>query len=322
MDTIKLRETITRIKESTGHREKTYGSGKDISVIISNIKRAYIRDDNTQLKKTIIKIKNSFLSNWRKEQLPFVTTVVNKMDLKSGIPLPILSICGKGTQEIRFTKYLAYFLDPNKQHGLQDRLLETMLNPECKRFGLDKDWRVGCEVVPEINLGEVSNGIESVGCFADIGIVGNDYLIVIEQKVLSSESKHSKSELNQLRRYNVALETNEDFRDKKHIKIYLTPQRKNSNSTSDWINLTHSDIISRGLVLLKSSDLPKTGRENLLRLLIDLAVGPYEIMEDIADEINVLGNRIITEEFNLATFIRFKRLIDDNRQFVELLMEG
>jgi len=322
MDTIKLRDTITRIKEATGHREEIYGSGKDISDIISSIKHAYIRDDNTQLKKTIIKIKNSFLSNWRKEQIPFVTSVVNRIDLKSGIPLPILSICGKGTQEIRFTKYLSYFLDQNKQHGLQDRLLEAMLNPECNRLGLDKDWRVGCEVVPEIKLGEVSNGITSVGCFADIGIVGNDYLIVIEQKILSSESNHPNSELNQLRRYNKALENSDDFRNKKHIKIYLTPQRKNSNSIFGWINLTHSDIIDRGLVLLKSPDLTKTGRENLLRLLIDLAVGPYEIAGDIADEINVLGNRIITEEFNLSTFIRFKRLIEDNRQFVELLMEG
>ena len=322
MDTIKLRETITRIKESTEHRKETDESGKDISVIISSIRHAYIRGDNTQLKNTIIKIKNSFLLNWRKEQIPFVASVVNRIDLKSGIPLPILSICGKGTQEIRFTKYLSYFLDQNKQHGLQDRLLEVILNPECKRLGLGEDWQIGCEVIPEIKLGEVSSGIGYVGCFADIGIVGNDYLIVIEQKILSNESNHPNSELNQLRRYNVALENNEDFKHKKHIKIYLTPHRKNSNSISGWINLTHGDIINRGLVLLKSSDLPKTGKENLLRLLIDLAVGPYEMVEDIVDEINVLGNRIITEEFNLSTFIRFRRLIDDNRQFIELLMEG
>jgi hypothetical protein len=37
-------------------------------------------------------------------------------------------MCGQGTQEIRYTKYLSYILDGSKAHGLGTRYLEELLS--------------------------------------------------------------------------------------------------------------------------------------------------------------------------------------------------
>jgi hypothetical protein len=43
----------------------------------------------------------------------------------------------------------------------------------------------------------------------------------------------------------------------------------------------------------------KVAKENLLHLLIDLAIGPYEIIEDSLNKLNYLGNKLWNEGFDL-----------------------
>ncbi len=294
---------------------------KKLETTIRNIKEASFKTDN-RLEEKINKIKDAFITNWKVENISFINNIINSIDINKGIPLPVLSICGKGTQEIRFTKYLAYFLSPNGKHGLQDKFLKALLNPECRQLGLASNWSENCEVIPEIKLGDIQGKGKTISCFGDIGIVGEDYIIVIEQKILSDESRHPDTELNQLQRYNIALDNNPKYSHRKQIKIYLTPEKVHEKDIHGWLAFTHSDIIDRGLKLLKSGNISKVGKENLLRLLIDLAAGPYESLENSLDEIIYLGNKLVSEEFNLERVFRFNRLVGENRQIIKILLEG
>jgi|GEM_PF-2936516 len=49
-------------------------------------------------------IKDSYHHDWEKQKLDFVRNFL--VSVWGGIPLPVLSLCGKGTQEIRYSKYL------------------------------------------------------------------------------------------------------------------------------------------------------------------------------------------------------------------------
>lgn len=322
MDLKSLSLTIEKIKEELERIKFTERSNRDIENIISNIKRASYKRDENKLEEKINNIKSVFIRNWERDNVPLIRNLVNTINLDKGIPLPILSICGQGSQEVRFTKYLSYFLDPDKKHGLQDKLLQALFNSECELLGLDLNWSRNCKVLPEINLGEIPGNNKTIGCFADIGIEGEDYIIIVEQKISSSESKHPDSNLNQLERYNLALDSNPKYKDKKKIKIYLTPNKSNKEQFYGWLSITHEELIDRALKLLQSKNISKIGKENLVRLLIDLAVGPYDVLEEHLEEIIILGNKLIDEKFHLKRFVRFNKLIDDNKKVIEILMEG
>ncbi|MDY0236314.1 MAG: PD-(D/E)XK nuclease family protein [Gudongella sp.] len=323
MDLDKISNIIGNIKMTSEQTNNIGKSKKDIKDIILNIKKASFKKDKVQqLQKKIIQIKSAFMTNWETDNIPFIENILNNIDIHEGIPLPILSICGHGTQEIRFTKYLSYFLDSNKKHGLQDKLLKTIFNPECELSDFDSNWSESCEVIPEIKLGVIQEENKKIGCYADIGIVGEEYIIIVEQKILSDESKHPDTDMNQLERYNIALNNNLNYKDKKKVKIYLTTKRNNNKNHYGWLPLTHEEVIDRGINLLKSNDISNIGKENLMRLLIDLAVGPYEIVEESLDEIILLGNKLVNEKFHLGSIVRFNKLIDENKKVIEILLEG
>lgn len=322
MDLNKFSIIIEKIKEASEQAKLIEKPKIDIENIISNIKTASYKRDDNNLEGKINKIKGAFITNWETDNIEFIKSFVNNITLDNGIPLPILSICGQGTQEVRFTKYLSYFLDPNKKHGLQDNLLQALFNPECKLSELDLNWSKNCKVVPEIKLGEVDGNNKTIGCFADIGIEGEDYIIIVEQKILSDESKHPDSNLNQLERYNIALDNNSRYKYKKKIKIYLTPNKSNKEKSYGWLSLTHEELIDRGIKLLQSKNISKIGKDNLVRLLIDLAVGPYEVLEESLDEIILLGNKLVSKKFHLGRIIRFNKLFEANRKVIEILLEG
>lgn len=94
------------------HKTDSYNSGKRF----------------IHLENRIQEIKRDYIESWQEQNIAKVKEIVEKIDPAKGIILPILAICGHGTQEIRFTKYLAYFLDPSKNHGLGAKLLEKILS--------------------------------------------------------------------------------------------------------------------------------------------------------------------------------------------------
>lgn len=322
MDINKLNLTIEQIKRLSEQNKDFKDINNEIENIILNIKRASYKKDTNKLAEKINKIKDTYIMNWEIENIPFIENIIKNLDTNNGIPLPILSICGQGTQEIRFTKYLSYFLDPKRKHGLKDKLLNILLSPECNLLGLDSSWSKNCNVIPEIKLGEIQEKDKIISCFADIGIEGKDYIIVIEQKILSKESKHPDSDINQLERYNMAIDNNTKYKDKKKVKIYLTPEGDYKKESFGWISLTHEELIYRSIKLLKLNNISKVSRENLIRLLMDLAMGPYEILEESLEELLFLGNELVSNGFNLSKIIKFNKIKDKNKQVIDILMEG
>ena len=82
-----------------------------------------------------------------------------------GVPLGALSVCGRGTREIRYTSLLRYFLDPHEPHGLGSRPLREFLSAPISRQGIpphDVAWETG-QAMSEVWLGNVMSGGREVG---------------------------------------------------------------------------------------------------------------------------------------------------------------
>lgn len=176
-----------------------------------------------------------------------------------GLPLASLSICGQGTREIRYTQLLRYFFDPNELHGLDSKVLLAVLKPEWGRSGHRLkyvEWK-RAKVEAEFNLGNVETEKRSIGCTVDLFLQFGDYVVMIENKINSSESGIvSSGETSQLRRYSTALVKNfPEFLDKKILKIYLTPDRRSPKEDTEWFPLAYGDIISRTSKLLSDDSI-------------------------------------------------------------------
>lgn len=234
--------------------------------------------------------------------------------------MPVLSVCGKGTQEIRYTQYLSYFLDPTKMHGLGNNLFKAILEPEFQNLKTSFTLNTNTEVIPEIYLGSFTEKNKKISSFADVGIVNETQAIIIEHKILSGESMHPKSNLSQLKRYNRAIENNPYFQGKDIYKFYLTPTARTKTLDYGWNNMIHRDLIARAIPLMKSPDLSQVAKDNLLRFLMDLAMGPYQIVETTLQEIYGLGNNLL-RGLQLADAMHFNRLISDHYQVIKLLTE-
>src|SRR5690554_8221437 len=129
----KLTNTIESIKEIS-EKHIVDISREDLKIIIQNIKDAFRHKDYAKLKEKIDNITKTFVINWKNENTFFVKKIISNININKGIPLPVLSICGEGTREIRFTKYLSYFLNPQKEHGLK-RSEERRVGKECSVRG-------------------------------------------------------------------------------------------------------------------------------------------------------------------------------------------
>lgn len=266
----------------------------------------------------IASIKKAFQDFWQKEHLPQAFRITEA--IRKGIPTPVLTVCGRGTQEIRFTRYLAYYLDPQKNHGLDDRLLKSVFSEEARIAGLPEDWTDACIVIPEFWLGHYqSKSTRKTGCFCDIGITGNDFVFVIEQKILSGEGPASHTGLPQLRRYDQVIENNPAFKDKVIIKIYLTPS---GGQRDDWNPVSHRQIIEGAYKCLNDINISTTARENLRRLLIDLVLGPYTETEELISDIKEAADHLTGDLVGLQEVVKFRRLVENNRLLVNLLTEG
>ena len=118
-----------------------------------------------------------------------------------GIPLATLSVCGRGTREIRYTQLLRYFLDPQEPHGLNCKVVSQILSPTMRRVGFDArgvDWSEA-QVEAEFWLGNLKVGSREIGCTADLLILVDDFVILIENKINSPEAGNvSSGETSQL----------------------------------------------------------------------------------------------------------------------------
>ena len=287
---------------------------------IKNIKIAYNKTYAEDiLKGKISKIKDSYITNWENENLDFLKEVYNKTSFSNGFPVPVITVCGRGTKEIRFTKYLAYYLDPSNYHGLKDNFLKTVLNHKCKKVGLRSDWYKNCKVESEYYLGQTVINEHKFSGVVDIAIWDKDFFIAIENKIISGESDHPDLDLNQLERYNQLISNNKDLKVKKVIKIYLKPGQSIGFSKSGWEPLFYQNVIDRGIKVLNETELSVTARENLVRFLMDLAIGPLNKASNSLYEINRLAENLLEEGFKLQKSIKFDRLTSEYERILKIL---
>lgn len=297
VDISKLCEVIHRIKDEFSGKEETTNN---LNIVINEIKNAFIKD-------------------WEDYYLKFIPKFLDKVNC--GIPTPVLSVCGRGTQEIRYTKYLGYMLDARKSHGLQDTFLKQVFKDTTELNGLKENWFSNCEVETELWLGNYQENGETVNCFCDIGVIGEQFVILIEQKILSNESINERTDLGQLNRYSLCLEKNPDFNKKVITKLYLTPNGELPPGANDWTSFSHSELVLKGIEMLSSNDISPIARENLKRFLLDLVIGPYQITEDTINEMIEIAKEI-NGNFVYSKALRFSQLLNENRLLLNVLMEG
>ncbi|CCU78691.1 hypothetical protein HSACCH_00830 [Halanaerobium saccharolyticum subsp. saccharolyticum DSM 6643] len=285
--------------------------------VIKSIKKASTNKEYT-IQNKIKKIKESYIKNWEEENQLILNKITKQINFKSGIPLPVLSICGKGTREIRFTEYLSYFLNPKNSHGISDKLLKSIFSQEAKKHNLRPDWNQEVEVFSEFNLGAIEKNNKKIYGYADIVILSDDFIMIIEHKILSNESDHPDSDLKQLERYNQILKNNKKFKDRKQIKVYLVPEVSN-NINNEWSSMTHQELVNKGLELINDNTLSVTAKENLIRLLMDLAIGPYEILESNLTKLFNLACDLQNNGFKLNKALKFENLLEENELIIDLL---
>ena len=322
----KLNSSIEKIKKARkeADNEGGFSLSENLKKTIDAIKSSF-HDTGfvEELSNKISSIRESYIENWNNENLSYVEEVVEKTDLSKGIPAPVLSVCGRGTREIRFTRYLAYYLNPEKNHGLHNHLLKRTLTKEAEEAGLDTDWHENCEVKSEYKLGNITFNHKEISCYVDIAILGDKFIIIIENKILADESEHPEVDLGQLKRYDLALERNESLKDYEKVKIYLKTGAGDKSESSDWIAMNYNTIIKRGIKLLQQDFISDVAGENLMRLLLDLSLGPHEIHMDFIEDINETGKEIIeSDSFSLNKSLNFDRLTNEHELIINILLEG
>jgi hypothetical protein len=239
-----------------------------------------------------------------------------------GLPLASLSICGQGTREIRYTQLLRYFFDPNELHGLSTKVLLPVLEPEWKRSGyrlINIDWKMA-KVEAEFNLGNIKTEKRVIGCTVDLFLQFGEYVVMIENKIKSSESGVvSSGETSQLKRYSTALAKNfPEFLDKKVLKIYLTPDRRSPKEDTEWFPLSYGDIISRTTKLFSDDSLSKIGRHNLCCFLWDLLSGPLYLENEAREHLT----KLISDSLEYTEkHIRLKRWCRENIPLIEYILK-
>lgn len=283
-----------------------------LNKVIGDIKNFYLNKDPEgpqKIQNVITQIENVYSSGWEKDRLPFIREFCSKVS--KGVPVAALSICGRGADEKYYNKYLAYFLDPASQHGLGDRVVKAIIST----LGDDIDNMdfSPCTVETEKWI---------VGYNCDISITGQDYCILIEQKLLNSEGLNRDAEAGRLKRYNEAINNNEEFKNMRIIKIYLTSERKEPADVEDWHAITYRNIAEACMQLLQDDTLSHTARANLIRFLLDISPGPYyETEKDIKNMLDT-GNYLISNGFSFFKAVQLDRLLNENKLLVRILMEG
>ena len=103
-------------------------------------------EESRQLfRKAAKRLRDRTLRDFLANELPRFQRLNETLEKKWGLPVPTLSVCGSGTEEIRFTKLLGWHLDCRNPHGLQGllgrALGETVLGED--RIGLAGEVTIG-----------------------------------------------------------------------------------------------------------------------------------------------------------------------------------
>jgi hypothetical protein len=216
----------------------------------------------------------------------------------------IFSALGISQHEIRHSNFLAWLLNPNESHGLNDLFLnrflrDILLDERCTEISLFE--------LPELNLSNTSIFREWQNI--DLLVQIDNLVIAIENKVYSNE--HS----DQLARYKELIETH--FVNEKKLFVYLTPFGDESSANEFYINYSYErivEILSELLELYRNSFLTSTA------IYISDYINALKLFVMENSPANDLALKIYKNHKELLDFI-IEMKPDSIRQFDEILRE-
>jgi hypothetical protein len=239
-----------------------------------------------------MRIRNRALEEFRQHEWPRFQMLDDIFKKGLGLPVPVLSVCGEGTAEVRYTKLLAYFLDSRNRHGLGGLLSRAVFSDmiDCGHT-LPFD---ACTAQSEVFIGETTIGGKSVQNNLDILIDVGGHKILIEQKINSAEGEY------QLTRYSEAIR--KTAKDVPLHCFFLTPDGRDGQE-DEWTPLSYSVMISRMCSVLECHALSGPARHNLRSLLWDLLLGPLAQDKVWMDELQKLTG-IVAKDYTKYTELK------------------
>ena len=209
------------------------------------------------------RLREAILLDFRHNEWPRFQRLHEVFEKGWGLPVPVLSVCGRGTAEIRFTQLLAWFLDHRNPHGLGGLLAHALFEEMFRGESVALD---SCTTETEVFVGTTSRakGVRKEN-WVDIHLQFGKRHVYIEQKIGSAEGR------GQLTNYADCLAPVVDL--KRDRLVYLTPEGKEP-SDSRWIPLSYRELFGRLALVLDRHALSQTARYNLKALLWDLMLGP------------------------------------------------
>jgi len=246
----------------------------DVQAAIGRMRRSFERVEKERRSRFAVvreRIRARVLESFYRDELPRFTQLHDAFQKGCGLPVPVLSVCGHGTAEIRFTKLLAWFLDSHNSHGLGGVVCEAVFGDTFPPSMKPPSFKA-CTAEAEVDIGasRLKDGTTK-GNSLDIMVSVEDWRLCIEQKILSPEGH------NQLRNYRDRLTRRYD--EDKLLLFYLTPDGRDG-SDDVWIPISHGDLFVRIARVLRAKALFPTARHNLKSLLWDLMLGPIVQDED------------------------------------------
>ena len=182
------------------------------------------------------------------------------------------------------SRFLAWLLDPQGSHGLEDHFLRSFLFGTGVGSGeLKAEDRRGIKVTCE-------KGVEQDGSQGrlDIQILseGAQFLCVVENKVWADEG------VEQLSFYRRALD--EKYRDYRIHRVFLTPKGRPSNEQEEnehWTRMSYTDILR--LVEQTINDKKGAARQDVLAFLAQYAITlRRNIVPDVTNDVHQLAQTI------------------------------
>ena len=151
--------------------------------------------------------------------------------------------------EIRHSNVLGWLLNPTENHGLGDYVLRKVIQVvSYQHYDNSKGFDFDPLQVSLIDYYDFQVRREWKNI--DILLLSevNKFVVVIENKVWSKESKH------QLKKYYNIIQ--QDFEDYRKLFIYLTPYGEESSDPDTWLSMSYQtiiDIISKAVNFRKNS---------------------------------------------------------------------
>ena len=192
------------------------------------------------------------------EQLKLLNDLISDIDCLEPLyrwtnDINIFNVLKLNRVEIRHSNMLAWLLNPNELHGLEDKLLKKFLIYATK--GTNLEIMKGLKPV-DVDLMDFDDVIvEREKNNIDILLVSekNKLVFAIENKIDSGEHD------NQLNRYREILQ-NEYKNNYKFVLIYLTPDKAESTDPENWIDMDYSFILEELTKLIEIYKIPEKAK--------------------------------------------------------------